>query len=106
MESRTNSSFPWLKALISYFQSLKEIDDEIESIRASLCEKPQFSPMALFSYLDSGNKSFLTLNDFTSFLNSQNTFFDEIKLRKMIHNFDKDNDFSLNLKEFFFALDL
>ena len=28
MESRINSPFPWLEALISYFQSLKEIDDE------------------------------------------------------------------------------
>ena len=100
MESRNNSPFPWLQALISYFQSLKEIDDEIEQIRISLCGKPQFSPLALFSHLDSGNKSFLTLNDFTSFLDSQNTSFDDFKLRKMIHNFDKDNDFSLNLHEF------
>ena len=100
MESRINSPFPWLDALISYFQSLKEIDNEIESIRVSLCGKPQFSPKSLFSHLDSNNKSFLTLNDFTSFLQSQNSSFDELKLRKMIHNFDKDNDFSLNLKEF------
>ena len=100
MESRINSPFPWLEALISYFQSLKEIDDEIEQIRASLCGKTQFSPMSLFSHLDNNNKSFLTLNDFTSFLDSQNSSFDELKLRKMIHNFDKDNDFSLNLKEF------
>jgi len=100
MESRINSPFPWLEALISYFRSLKEIDDEIESIRVSLCGKPQFSPKSLFSHLDSNNKSFLTLNDFTSFLQSQNSTFEEFKLRKMIHNFDKDNDFSLNLKEF------
>ena len=100
MESRINSPFPWLEALISYFQSLKEIDDEIEQIRVSLCGKPQFSPISLFSHLDSNNKSFLTLNDFTSFLDSQNSSFEELKLRKMIHNFDKDNDFSLNLKEF------
>ena len=100
MESRINSPFPWLEALISYFQSLKEIDDEIEQIRASLCGKTQFSPISLFSHLDNNSKSFLTLNDFTSFLDSQNSSFDELKLRKMIHNFDKDNDFSLNLKEF------
>ena len=100
MESRINSPFPWLEALISYFRSLKEIDDEIESIRVSLCGKPQFSPKSLFSHLDSNNKSFITLNDFTSFLQSQNSIFEEFKLRKMIHNFDKDNDFSLNLKEF------
>ena len=31
---------------------------------------------------------------------SENINFDENKLRKLIHNFDKDNDFSLNLHEF------
>ena len=91
---------PWMDNLLSYFKTLKEIDDEIEEIRVSLCQISQFSPMSLFEYLDIDSKSFLTLNDFKSFLRSQNSTYDERKLRKMIHNFDKDNDFSINLNEF------
>ena len=91
---------PWMDNLLSYFKTLKEIDDEIEEIRVSLCQISQFSPLSLFEYLDIDSKSFLTLNDFKSFLRSQNSTYDERKLRKMIHNFDKDNDFSINLNEF------
>ena len=40
------------------------------------------------------------MNDLRAFLLSENANFDENKLRKLIHNFDKDNDFSLNLHEF------
>ena len=100
MKSQRNFSFPWLDNLLSYFLNIKEIDDEIELIRVSLCEISQFSPVSLFEYLDIDLKSFLTLNDFKSFLISQKSTYDEQKLRKMIHNFDKDSDFSLNLKEF------
>ena len=100
MKEESNKSYPWLNSLISYFQRVKDLDDEIEVIRVLICESPQFSPLTLFNYLDCNNKCFLTLNDFKSFLRSQKSFFDERRLRKMIHNFDKDNDFSINLDEF------
>ena len=100
MKSKKNPTFPWLEDLLSYFLKVKELDDEIEQIRVSLCDISQFSPLSLFEHLDIDSKSFLTLNDFISFLRSQSTTYDELKLRKMIHNFDKDNDFSLNLDEF------
>ena len=100
MKSKKNPTFPWLEDLLSYFLKVKELDDEIEQIRVSLCDISQFSPLSLFEHLDIDSKSFLTLNDFISFLRSQNATYDELKLRKMIHNFDKDNDFSLNLDEF------
>ena len=100
MKEESNKSFPWLNSFISYFQRVKDLDDEIEVIRVLICESPQFSPLTLFNYLDCNNKCFLTLNDFKSFLRSQKSFFDERRLRKMIHNFDKDNDFSINLDEF------
>lgn len=93
-------SYPWLSSLISYFQRVKDLDDEIEVIRVLICESPQFSPLSLFNHLDCNHKCFLTLNDFKSFLRSQKSFFDERRLRKVIHNFDKDNDFSINLDEF------
>ena len=97
MESRT---YPWLTTFLSYFKTIKEYDIKIESFRSSLSSIPDFTPIALFSYLDINLKSFLTLNDFKSFLTSENLAFEEIRLRKLIHNFDKDGDFSLNLHEF------
>ena len=92
--------YPWLSTLLSYFKTIKKYDMEIESFRSSLSSNQNFSPLALFSFLDQNLKSFITLNDLRAFLASENANFDEKKLRKLIHNFDKDNDFSLNLHEF------
>ena len=92
--------YPWLSTLLSYFKTIKKYDMEIESFRSSLSSNQNFSPPALFSFLDQNLKSFITLNDLRAFLASENANFDEKKLRKLIHNFDKDNDFSLNLHEF------
>ena len=100
MDQELESQYPWLNSLLYYFQNLNKIDDEIELLRVALCENSQFSPLSLFNYLDINGKSFLTLNDFKLFLSSKNSLYDERKLRKMIHNFDKDNDFSLNMNEF------
>ena len=92
--------YPWLSTLLSYFKTIKKYDTEIESFRSSLSLNQSFSPLALFSFLDQNLKSFITLNDLRAFLLSENANFDENKLRKLIYNFDKDNDFSLNLHEF------
>ena len=97
MESQ---KYPWLSTFLSYFKTIKQYDTEIESFRFTLSSIQDFSPNTLFSYLDKNSKSFLTLNDFKSFLSSEKIIFDETKLRKLIHNFDKDGDFSLNLDEF------
>ena len=97
MKSR---NYPWLSTLLSYFKTIKKYDIEIESFRSSLCSLPNFSPVSIFSYLDQNLKSFLTIKDLNSFLESQNSKFNENYLRKLIHNFDKDGDFSLNLHEF------
>ena len=97
MKSR---NYPWLSTLLSYFKTIKKYDIEIESFRSSLCSLPNFSPVSIFSYLDQNLKSFLTIKDLNSFLESQNSKFNENFLRKLIHNFDKDGDFSLNLHEF------
>ena len=101
MESQ---AYPWLNTFLSYFKTIKTYDTEIESFRSSISSIPEFTPLSLFTYLDKNLKSFLSLNDFKSFLSSENVEFDEIKLRKLIHNFDKDGDFSLNLKEFTYLI--
>ena len=93
-------NYPWLSTLLSYFKTIKKYDEEIESFRLSLYSNPNFSPISLFSFLDKNLKTFIDLNDFKSFFISENADFDENKLRKLIHNFDKDNDFSLNMHEF------
>ena len=95
-----SQNYPWLPTLLSYFKTIKKYDTQIESYRSSLCSAQNFSPLSIFSFLDKDLKSFLTVKDLKLFLESQNTEFNEIFLRKLIHNFDKDNDFSLNLHEF------
>lgn len=100
MEFNSLNSKEWLSSLLSYFMSIKSIDDNIESLRIALCSKNDFIPNQLFRYLDLNNKNFLLLNDFTKFLNEMQIPFDEKYARKFIHNFDKDNDFCLNFQEF------
>ena len=100
-----NTAFPpiereWSKMLINYFSTIKSIDNSIEKIRSKLNAQKNFSSKNLFNYLDGNSKQFLTLNDLMIFLKENNIFFSEKNLRKLIHNFDKDNDFSLNYKEF------
>ena len=97
---RTHNSKTWLCSLLSYFMNIKTIDDNIELLRVSLCSQPNFSPYKLFHFLDKNAKEFLLLNDFIKFLQEMRIPFEEKYLRIFIHNFDKDGDFSLNVKEF------
>ncbi len=94
------NSKEWLGSLLSYFINIKSIDDNIESLRIALCSQNDFTASQLFQYLDIRHKDFLLLNDFVKFLNEMQIPFEEKYLRKLIHNFDKDNDFSLNFQEF------
>ena len=96
----SSNSKEWLSSLLSYFMSIKTIDDNIESLRIELCSQNNFAPNQLFQYLDLKSKDFLLLNDFVKFLNEMKIPFEEKYLRKFIHNFDKDNDFCLNFQEF------
>ena len=97
---RTHNSKVWICSLLTYFMNIKTIDDSIERLRISLCSQPNFSPLKLFHFLDKISKEFLLLNDFIKFLKEMQIPFDENVLRIFIHNFDKDGDFCLNLKEF------
>ena len=90
----------WIKILLQYFTIINSIDNQIEKIRSKLNYIKNFSSSNLFNYLDKNSKKFLTLNDFKSFLQSNQIQFTEKNLRQFIHNFDKDNDFSINFKEF------
>ena len=97
---KSPNSKEWISSLLSFFMNIKSIDDNIENIRVVLCSQIDFNPTQLFKYLDIKNKNFLLLNDFVKILNEMQIPFDEKNLRSFIHNFDKDNDFSLNFQEF------
>ena len=97
---QTSNPKQWLCSLLSYFLSIKSIDDNIESLRIALCSQNDFYPSQLFKCLDSNNKDFVLVKDFSKFLNEMKIPFEEKYLRKFIHNFDKDNDFYLNFQEF------
>ena len=90
----------WHQSLVDYFAFIKNKEDKIDSIRSALHSQKNFNPKMLFQYIDNQNKNKITLNDLISFLNENSTNFKEENLRRFIHNFDKDNDFCLNYKEF------
>ena len=91
---------PWNSILVKYFTTIKILDDEIEKIRVELCQNPSFFPKILFNIIDSNEKNFITLDDLKTYLKNNNIPYEEYCLRRFIHNFDKDNDFSIDYNEF------
>ena len=90
----------WRDLLLSYFQNIKDYENKIDSLRTNLNQLQNFSVDALFQILDQNSKSFISLTDLINFCQNNNIQYEEKYLRKLIHNFDKDNNFSLNLVEF------
>ena len=90
----------WISTLVNYFTTIKEVDAQIEEIRYELCQNQNFIPKALFNSIDLDHKNYITLNDFRIYLNNHHLNFEEQCLRRLIHNFDKDKDFSINYQEF------
>ena len=95
-----NNNNKWSEMLLLYFTTINSMDNNIEKVRSELYYLQNFSSSNLFNYLDKNSKKFLTLNDFKLFLQNNQISFSDKNLRKFIHNFDKDNDFSLNYNEF------
>jgi Ca2+-binding EF-hand superfamily protein len=99
-KSNNISSRQWVDLLASYFNTIKEHEDKIESLRIALNQQNNFSVKSLFEHLDNNSKNFLTLDDFIKFLQDNSINYDEINIRQFIHNYDKDNDFRINYQEF------
>ena len=99
-KSQNISSRQWVDLLVSYFNTIKEYEDKIESLRISLNQQNNFSAKSLFDHLDNNSKNFISLDDFIKFLQDNSINYDENNLRKFIHNYDKDNDFCINYEEF------
>ena len=90
----------WIPTLVNYFSTMKDLDNQIEEIRTELCQNPNFIPRLLFDSIDLDQKNYITLNDFRLYLNNLFLPFEEQCLRRLIHNFDKDKDFSIDFEEF------
>lgn len=90
----------WKDLLVSYFVNIKNYEDKISPLRTELIQQNNFSLESLFQLLDQNSKNFISLSDLIKFCNENNVQYDEKLLRRFLHNFDKDNDFSLNFFEF------
>jgi len=90
----------WIPLLVKYFNTIRTLDNEIEIIRNDLNSNVSFHPRSIFNYIDSNSQNFLTLSNFRNYLNEKFISFEEQSLRRFIHNFDKDADFSINYNEF------
>ena len=91
---------PWIRPLLDYFKAIKKHNDKIESIRQILCQSEDFNPNELFYYLDFKKNDFLTSKNLIHFLNQYNIPYEEQYIRCLVHNYDKDGDFTLNKNEF------
>ena len=90
----------WVDLLASYFTTIKEYEDKIESLRISLNQQEKFNPKLLFNHVDYKSCNYLSLDNLSKFLHDNSIPFEEKYLRQVIHNYDKDNDFCLNFSEF------
>jgi len=90
----------WIPLLVKYFNTIRTLDNEIEIIRNDLNSNVSFHPRSIFNYIDTNSQNFLTLSNFRNYLNEKFISFEEQSLRRFIHNFDKDADFSINYEEF------
>ena len=91
---------PWLRPLLDYFKAIRKHNDKIESIRQKLCQSDNFNVNELFYFLDFRKNDFLTSKNLIHFLNQSNTPYEEQYIRCLVHNYDKDGDFTLNKTEF------
>ena len=91
---------PWMQPFLEYLQIIIEYNDKIEILREKLCSTNNFSPIKLFIYLDFEKNGFLTSKNIIHFLQQMKTNFEERCIRSLIHTYDKDGDFNLNLAEF------
>ena len=99
MSSKSNRN-SWVELLVSYFANIIYSEEKIELKRLKLYSQNDFNPEYLFSFIDLNNKNNINLNDFRHYLNNNNISFNEDVVRKLIRNFDKDNDFCLDFNEF------
>lgn len=83
--------------LIAFARSEKQL----EILRQSLCELPDFEPYAAFRHLDQQRKNFLQTQDFLSFFQSNRiNIEDSIVEDVLVHHYDYDHDGKLCYGEY------
>ena len=90
----------WTNILVNYFTLINDYELQCESLRKELVNDSNFNSNILFTYIDNNNKSFLSLNDFKLLISKYPINYEEECLRRMIHHYDKDEDFAINYNEF------
>ena len=90
----------WRYLLIDYFTDIIQTEENLDSLRQSLAQQENFSIQNIFNNLDNDQKGYITLGDLIKFLSSHSIEVEEKHLRQIIHFYDKNNDFVLNLEEF------
>lgn len=84
--------------LAEYFNFISEGETSIDEIRSKIKAQEDFNMKIVFSMTDSDNKNYVTLLDLRNLLNSAQ--YDDEMLRKLVHLYDKNNDFALDYHEY------
>ena len=100
---RNFNQIPYYNKIIQQRSNPKSFNNiilQIEQIKIQLCSNETFIPTKLFTTLTKNTKQFISLQDLISYLQENNVSYNEKSLRRFIHNYNKDNNFLLNYKEF------
>lgn len=84
--------------LAEYFNFISESESSVDDLRNKIKSQEDFNLRVIFSLADHESKNYVTLLDLRNLLG--NSEYDDEMLRKLIHLFDKNNDFALDFYEF------
>ena len=89
--------------LIAFARSEKQL----EILRQSLCDLPDFEPYAAFRHLDQQRKNYLQTQDFLSFFQSNRISIDDSVVDDvLVRHYDYDHDGKLCYGEYIIAISL
>jgi len=73
--------------------ALARSEKQLEILRQTLCELPNFEPYAAFRHLDIQHKNFLQTPDFQEFFSKNQANFDDNSIEEiLIKHYDYDHD--------------
>lgn len=93
------------RPIVDYFKRLFQLSRDIEDKRIDLALRNDFSVVDLFSIIDTGHSTKISLRNMTNFLNELFRGFEQDKadlsdIKHFFDYYDKDNDCHLNFDEF------
>ena len=88
--------------ILDYFALLSQEEANLDLLRNKITSHENFNFNKLYKYLAENNEGPLTLTNFKKFLDSfEGLEYEDEALRKLIHLYDRNNDFALDIKEFY-----